>query len=79
MRPLNEFAEELLLALLAKDPEPILVGVTQSPGCLFVVNTARQLEKRGFAQVGRTDRKEGEVRLYEVTLTTAGRAHAKGK
>lgn len=72
MRPLDAIQNEMLTALAAKDPEPLIVGV--------MLHRARQLERRGLAQVGRTDRKgEAGVRLYEVTLTTAGRAHVKGK
>lgn len=72
MRLMDTFQEEMLAALAAQDPEPLVVGT--------MLRCARQLERRGFAQVGRTDRKgENGVRLYEVCLTTAGRAHAKGK
>lgn len=72
MRLMDTFQEEMLAALAKQDPEPLIVGA--------MLRTARQLERRGFAQVGRTDRKgEGGVKLYEVTLTTAGRAHSKGK
>jgi hypothetical protein len=72
MRLMDTAQIEMMAALSSRDPEPLIVGV--------MLRTARQLERRGFAQVGRTDRKgEMGIKLYEVTLTTAGRAHAKGK
>jgi len=72
MRLMDTFQEEMMAALSSRDPEPLIVGV--------MLRIARQLERRGFVQVGRTDRKgDNGVRLYEVCLTTAGRAHARGK
>jgi len=70
LKPLNAVQEELFGSVAAKDPEPLVVG--------HFVTTARQLERRGLVQVGRTDRKgESGVRLYEVSLTSAGRERAR--
>ncbi len=73
MRPMNGQQEKLLSLVFVEDPEPLTI-VSE------LLATARQLERRGFVQVGRTDRKSADgTRFYEVCLTTAGRAHAKGK
>ena len=73
MRLMTDLQADLLSAVLAEDPEPLTI-ISE------LLSTARQLERRGFVQVGRTDRKgDNGGRLYEVSLTTAGRAHARSR